>query len=295
MSDELNFNRRSRNWFLCIHENAPAWDVFMAQLDSFGDKAAWAYIFHDPESGYAGEYEVIQGKPRHVHIVIGFDNPRTFMSMKKHFPGAHIEISHNLSDCAAYLLHNTPRALEQGKKQYDVSEIATNNRDVLSLWLGSKGLGYQPFNAARIIEYVYLDGLLDVGSFYLRFGDSILKYLSLIDKIINEFFSNVENQEASKKIKAFLDERKKKGIGYNRYSADFVLCRETVFFAHSYMLLIDLVIRYQRWDFLCRNEDVEFLFSDRFEICEKYKIADLAGMDVSVIRVALLKGREDCL
>lgn len=180
----VEHNSRSRNWFLCVHKGAECFDNLASICERLSN-CTYAYILHDEEHNFLNEVE-IGGKPQHYHVLLVFDNARTFSSISKTFSGAHCEVSHVLADCAVYLLHNTPSAIKAGKKQYDVSEIVTNNREALNSWLGDKSLKFEPFNENRILEYIVLDDCRSVSEFFMRFGSVIQRYIPLIKALIEE-------------------------------------------------------------------------------------------------------------
>lgn len=188
-SNALNY--RSRQWFLCVNEGAYCYQFFpemMSLLNS--NTTTWAYIQHEAEkSVVSGEV-----KPRHYHAVIAFDNARAFSAVQKKFVGAHIERVMNISDCTAYLLHNTEKAKADGKKQYDIKDIITNNSGMLRIWLGDKAFRKPYFNPDRIVEYVVLDGLRGYTAFYMKYGAVVQKYMASINRICDEYYNNKDNQ-----------------------------------------------------------------------------------------------------
>lgn len=203
-------NFKARQWFLCVNEGAKCFKFFEEICGLLNnDTSTWAYIKHEPEKNSVTGDE----KPFHYHAVLVFDNPRSFSSIQKKFQGAHIEKAINISDCSAYLLHNTERAKADGKKQYNIKDIVTNNSDMLKIWLGDKALRKPKFNPDRIVEYVVLDGLRGYTQFFMKYGAVVQKYMSSINCICNEYYNHVENQEWINKL--FTAKRNV----YNRYSA----------------------------------------------------------------------------
>ncbi len=211
--NSLEYNKRARNWFLCVQQGAKCFydvPIICERLNN----CSFAYIKHDKETMTNGELV----KEEHYHIILNFENARSFQSVTKHFAGAHVEESHNLADCAAYLLHNTPSAIAAGKKQYLFSEIITNNETAVRAWIGDKGVKYDVFNENKIVEYIFVNHCWSIFEFYSKFGAQIQKYIPLIDRLLKEV--DLENNRALREYleKCYQDNFGKNG--YNRYSVN---------------------------------------------------------------------------
>ncbi len=209
----IDYNTRSRNWFLCVNEGAECYPSVSSICESLTN-CTYGYIQHEPE--------IVEGddglsKGWHYHIVLAFENARTFTSVTKAFRGAHVETAHVLSNCTAYLLHATASAIKAGKKQYDSSLIQSNNIDAIRSWLGDKGLQFESFSDNRILEYILFDNCRSISAFYMRFGSVIQRYIPLINALLNEtsVSGNYDKIDEYKRLFRSDDEN-----GYNVYSVN---------------------------------------------------------------------------
>lgn len=199
-----DYNVRSRNWFLCIQKGATCYkhlDMLLDRLDV--DTCSWAYIKHDAET-YGINGSEIEGKKEHYHVLLVFDNARTFTSITKKFQGAHVEVSHVIADCANYLLHNTEASRKAGKKIYSFDQIVTNNKDALKSWLGARGLRYEVFNENKILEYILVKDCTTLTDFYMHFGASIQRFIPLINGLLAEYNSDF-NEPARRYVNRMLN------------------------------------------------------------------------------------------
>jgi hypothetical protein len=67
----------------------------------------------------------------HFHIVIKFTTPVPFINIKNKFPYGKIESARSLRNAVQYLLHLN----DQSKKQYNVDEVETNDKQTLDEYL----------------------------------------------------------------------------------------------------------------------------------------------------------------
>lgn len=79
----------------------------------------WAFIYHSRT----------EAKPTHIHLMLSFDTPKTFLSVSRDFkvePQYVEKIKSNFNNALAYLTHaNTPE-----KEQYEISEVFSNIVDI---------------------------------------------------------------------------------------------------------------------------------------------------------------------
>lgn len=305
MEKSYSFNQRSRNWFLCIQEGATCYNHLPEILDRFDtDKCTYAYIKHDAETysisdNLDSEMKEVEGKKEHYHVLLCFENSRTFSSITKHFKGAHVEVSHCLADCANYLLHNTEASRKAGKKIYSFDQICTNNKDALASWLGSRGLRYEVFNENKIIEYILCKDCLSITAFYMRFGSAIQRYIPLITQLLKEYNSDA-NIDAQKYIKQQMNKysyddanvynvQSVEGSIYDDLSTIYCSSHVLIWVCSQHYRLSDLIINQNLFE-IADEDCIRILMSDnRFgEKRNRLDIDKLQGFDWSVIRSFLL-------
>ena len=108
----MMYKERTRNWFLTINETATC---FKDVQDILNDtKCEYAYIFHEKDEDIDN---------LHIHLVIEYENARTFEQVRKAFEGAHIEKAIHLASCYQYLIHKN----DTSKRQYAVTDIISNH------------------------------------------------------------------------------------------------------------------------------------------------------------------------
>ena len=272
------FNYRSRQWFICVQEGAKCYRLFEEIMDLLPtESTTWAYIKHDKEhNSITGEE-----KNKHYHAVIVFDNARSFSAMQKKFAGAHIEKAIDIGNCSAYLLHNTDQCKLEGKKTYEMKDIVTNSADMVRQWLGNRALKRPRFNPERIIEYIVFDGLQGVGQFYMTFGSQIQRYIPLITSICNEYYSDSRNQAWIQQVLM-----SKRNV-YNRYSGSckniHVSREDIVYICSRFFYVFDLIVDYQRWEYVNDDDFFCYLYSDRPDIVELYKLNDVKVFEFSYL------------
>lgn len=94
---------------------------------------AYAYIQHDKDVNDDGLI-----KTRHVHVLVRLVQARTVSDVINWFSGFVDDKGqlintlgqemHDISSSYLYLTHNTPQSIEDGKYQYSVDDIFTNDR-----------------------------------------------------------------------------------------------------------------------------------------------------------------------
>lgn len=184
MSQYLNKNTRSREWFIEINQGAQCFNTFKEQLIDCN----YAYILHDKDI-----YENGDTKAPHYHLYVYYQNAITLNSMGNRFYGAHIEKPINKDYCIQYLIHrNDPQ-----KYQYSSDEVISNIsgiNDILNReWK-------ERFDANNI-EIYYNEGCTNYMAFYRRFGAIIKPYQSFIIGLIKE----LQNEDKAKELLNQLD------------------------------------------------------------------------------------------
>lgn len=109
-------------------------------LEGIGD---YFYILHDKDTDSNGEIKGLHG-----HLVIFSDKGRSSGSWVTYLSGLFqvdedaisVEIVKNEKSAVQYLIHATKEAKDEGKYQYDKSEIQTNKKGLLSDLLKKQGL-----------------------------------------------------------------------------------------------------------------------------------------------------------
>lgn len=114
---------KTRKWNVTINKNAQAWYEFRDVINN-QSRCKYAYIVHDKDN---------EEQP-HVHIILNYDNARSFENIQKIFVGAHIEPCKFYNQSMRYLVHLD----DDTKYQYDFDEIITNyNVDEILLIINS--------------------------------------------------------------------------------------------------------------------------------------------------------------
>ena len=176
---------RARQWFLTIHQSAPVFDNIDNAIKDIAPEF-YAYILHDKDTNLnSGEIT-----PEHYHLIVEFENARSFASISKSFKGAHIEKVASFSSSVNYLIHNTETSRE--KAGYDREQIITSDRarvdNILDMPLK------RIFDSNMILDY-FNEGILSITDFYRVFGSQIQRYIYLIEKLRPDFeqSKSVEN------------------------------------------------------------------------------------------------------
>lgn len=113
---------RFRNYFIEVNSHAPCFNDVLDIVKE--QKCDYALITHDKDiDASTGALKDI-----HKHIVIVFDNARSFEAVRKLFQGAHIEIAKSVKHSMRYLLHLDHKE----KHQYLLGEVETNNSALLN-------------------------------------------------------------------------------------------------------------------------------------------------------------------
>lgn len=163
----MNKNERQRAFNLVINKNAKCFNEVKQIIENLCNVALYGLILHDKDIAEDGQI-----KEPHYHLYLKFKNARTFQSIIKQFEGAHIESVINENQSIKYLLHNTSNAKAQGKHQYAVEELLTNNITKIQEIL--KEEDYHTFIIEDVPKYI-ANGILHPYSFARYFGPNSTK------------------------------------------------------------------------------------------------------------------------
>lgn len=179
MAENLN---RFKNYFLCVNKGAECFDK-LADIIKAQNNCSYAYILHNKDRDV--------NKPLHYHVVLCYENARSWNSIQKTFKGSHIEVCEFVKSSVQYLIHlNNPE-----KEPYTISEIICNMP--LDMYFSDN---FEPFDPNLILEY-YKQGTSNFLMFYKRFGAQISKHQTLLKNVLEECRKNmvlIEMQEARK-------------------------------------------------------------------------------------------------
>ena len=214
---------RKRQWFLTINQDAECYKSFDDYVVSYGEKGSgyyhYAYIKHDKDTisqkafehmldnaeknndinlfdrlcGYIElPYEQRTSacyayKPPHYHLLMCFENARTWSSVKNHFKGAHVQSCLSVVNSFMYLTHNTKESIEKGKTKYSLEEVAFSPRG-MEFFNSQQGeeINFDYFDPHKIAKYVWIDDMNNYHEFLLRFGaPQCQRWLSSINSECN--------------------------------------------------------------------------------------------------------------
>lgn len=174
-------SNRAKYWFITINKGAKCFDkVFDITLEQ--TNCTYYLILHDRDNI----------KQEHYHLVILYQNARTFESISKKYEGAHIEQCDYPVKAIRYLIHKD----NPEKEPYTIDEIQHND-DRKHLEEIMQEQLVEPFDPNKI-QYYYYEGYRSFLDFYGRFGANINKYISLIKNVIYEL-DLLERAKARKK------------------------------------------------------------------------------------------------
>ena len=126
-------------------------------------------------------------KRLHYHILLSFNEAKSWNFIKSKFVGCHIEVCQDLGSAYAYLTHETLDCKKHGKCVYDKEAIQTNNRDYFES-IKVKNAVFEPFNVNEISRYIVCDSMYSFLDFGLRFGwGQLERHSNLISKVLKEY------------------------------------------------------------------------------------------------------------
>lgn len=213
-----------RHWFLTINENAPCFDKvdnICFHLNDKGSMDRWyhfAYIKHDKDTVSMAYYEklsdenkdnykiVEEGKRTsacyaykrpHYHVLLSFEDAKRWSKIKKAFEGAHVEVCQSVGSCFAYMTHDTPDCIRQGKHKYSRDEIVSDSPDYFTKVTYSTVV-FDTFDPAMIMKYVFIEKM-DMADILLRFGcPQTQRWLGSIKSAIETFKELAHSDEVIK-------------------------------------------------------------------------------------------------
>lgn len=102
---------RARKWFITINKGASCFDEIDLIVNDL-ERCKFAYILHNQDN---------EEQP-HYHLILSFDNARSFESVQKSFEGAHVENIKYFHMTCQYLIHKN----DSNKFQYDITNVVSN-------------------------------------------------------------------------------------------------------------------------------------------------------------------------
>lgn len=178
-------SNRAKNWFITINKGATCFDkVYDITLEQ--TNCTYYLILHDRDNI----------KQEHYHLILLYQNARTYDSIFKKYEGAHIEQCDYPVKAIRYLIHKD----NPEKEPYTINEIKHNDDNKHLEEIMQEQL-VEPFDPNKIIFYYY-EGYKSLLDFYGRFGVNINKYITLIKNVLNE----LETLEKAKKLKETFDD-----------------------------------------------------------------------------------------
>lgn len=168
---------RVRNWNLVLNgDTLPGSSEIIQKLTEIGAKN-YAFIYHNKD----------KVKKVHLHLVIEFENARSFDSIKKKMPECHIEPCKSLASSIQYLTHKNAT----DKEQYEINDVITNNDNWLSTYwnLGQDYINDEKELISDIMQGKYHNILELVLS-----EKYSMEWLQRRWKIIEEIFINIKNE-----------------------------------------------------------------------------------------------------
>lgn len=177
-------SNRAKNWFITINKGATsfekAYEITLEQTN-----CTYYLILHNRDNI----------KQEHYHLVILYQNARTFESINKKFEGAHIEPCDYPVKAIRYLIHKDNKE----KEPYLIDEIKTNDiREHLEEIMQEQIM--DPFDPNKITQYYY-EGYHTFLDFYGRFGANLIKYIPLIKNVLYELNELEQAKERANKFK----------------------------------------------------------------------------------------------
>ena len=175
---------RARTFFITINQTAQCFSELTTCLPNICKQTDFfAYVMHDKDVTEQGELK----KP-HFHLVLKFENARTFESIQKKLLGAHIETSNNFTAICQYLIHLN----DTTKHQYAQEEVITNNIDLLNHELSKKN--YEKFDPNELYRYAQ-EGYDTKLKLFKRFGAQIQGYLNLINQLLLDIYREIQENK----------------------------------------------------------------------------------------------------
>ena len=184
-----------RHWFLTINQSAESFSKIQQICDHLNDKGRmdrwyhYAFILHDKDTVSKKYFEALSEdnqknydlldeekrtdnayayKRPHYHVLLSFQDAKRWSKIKKAFVGSHVEVCQSVGSSFAYLTHDTPECIRQGKHKYSKDEIQTDSFDYFTKVTYSTVV-YKSFDPCLIPKYIFIDKM-DLATILLNFG-----------------------------------------------------------------------------------------------------------------------------
>ena len=154
---------KTRDYFLTVNEGAECYGDFLERIQNL-NVALYGAIVHDRDILLNPDGSETP-KKTHKHAVVELKNPVSFDSMRKKFPGAHIETIKYKKSAYQYLIHSTPNARE--KYRYALTDILSN--DLPSVKSAIEWETCELFKETEFLRYI-AEGVRSPYQFVKRFG-----------------------------------------------------------------------------------------------------------------------------
>lgn len=162
---------RTRKWNLTINEGAPCFNGLKALLSTINLKD-YCFILHDKDDNVCPHY----------HVVLWFENTRSFEQVRKLFEGAHIEPCDSWNLSVQYLVHKN----HPDKFQYDFVDIETSldlNELCSYLMLDE----FEKLNTENLINAISSGEVYSLTTAVMRWGvNQVNTKHNLISKLLDE-------------------------------------------------------------------------------------------------------------
>ena len=175
---------RKRQWL--ITENNYNIDDFNNAIEKIASNKNnyYAYAFHDDDT-------------KHYHLVVCYENPRTFDAIKKAFPRSHIEPLIDLSKSIQYLTHKN----DEDKIKYDFDIIVSNDKNkTMSLYNDEYNNVFVDNDSELYKDLksgLCLDDLIKLEKYSIRY---LNQRLNMIKEIESFYYKKRINDSAYKRI-----------------------------------------------------------------------------------------------
>lgn len=175
-----------RNWFLTVHPSAACFDD-IHRICSKQSNCTYAIIAHTEDDLDFNEDGTINNDG-HYHVVLIYDNARTFSAIQNHFKGANIKECISVVQSVRYLTHiDHPE-----KHPYKFENIVSNNIDIIKDLYNNKTYPKldEHIILTTIMEATREDKLITLPYFYIVYGnDQVKKYRQMIIDCLRDYES----------------------------------------------------------------------------------------------------------
>lgn len=164
-------NIKTRKWFITINDGAESWHEFRDIINN-QSRCKYAYIVHDKDNA----------EQPHSHIILNYDNARSFENIQKLFKGAHIEPCKYFNQSMRYLVHLD----DETKYQYDFDEIISSYKaDELLIIIQSDE--FEKLDSETILTAIRDGSVHNITTAVTRWGlHQVKTHQRIIETLINE-------------------------------------------------------------------------------------------------------------